>query len=176
MKRWITLSLAGLSIIAASVLAQVPNEERLVCGYYAGENGAAAARERLRKSESAFRQGIRAFTLLSKDPNGRARIAASRSGTVSETRIVSAVADLVSASGGADHTGGEIDDRQYLTGADVGLSPAAVNSLTGSLAPGQSILITVVDDRWAAETAQRFAAEPGLINTVSLPLAPTATR
>ena len=168
--------LAGLSIVVASVLAQAPNEERLVCGYYAGENGAAAARARLMNSESAFRQGIRAFTLLSKDSNGRAHVAASRNGTPSETRILSAAADLVSSSGGADHTGREIDARRSLTAADVGLSQSSVNALTGSLSPGQSVLVTIVDDRWAAETAQRFAGEAGHINSVSLPLAPAATR
>lgn len=175
MNRTLSIGLAGLSIVAASVLAQAPNRLTLVCGFYAGEDAASAAHERLKESTSPFGQGVRSFAVLSKDLNGRTTVKGRKAGPPLPSRIVDAVTKLAGAPRGANYVDGAVERQRFLSSAAVGFPEGAVNRLKGTLQPGHSAIVAVVDDRWAQETRRRMN-ETGLVDAFSLNVSPTAPR
>jgi uncharacterized membrane protein len=162
-------------LAARLAVADPPAPRRLIYAVYASETAANDVFKALRSAEDRQMIRIDSYAVVTKDPDGKVRVKDQRRRETAAGATVGAVVGLLGGPVGVALGAAAGGAAGYLTGKAVGMPAETVQQIKDSLQPGQSAIMAVVDDQWAAEVARLQQAEAQRIVTHPVPPEPSTT-
>jgi hypothetical protein len=148
---WATTAAALLVAFSAAAQPHRPTgapPSRLNYSTYQAASDAAAVISALRAAEEKGVLKVESFALLAKDASGKVTILDRRQPETRAGGTVASVVALVSGTTNATSSSITGGSAAFLVGSNVRMSRETMNKLKASLLPGETAVVTVVEERW----------------------------
>ena len=147
----VALAVAALiaGVMGAVTRGAAPDRfETLVYAVYDGQDTATHVFRTMRSAQSATRERIESYAVVSKDLQGKVTVRDQRRRDAGVGAVVGGVIGLLGGPLGVAADASAGGAAGYLTGNAVGIPRDKVESMKQSLTAGSSALVVVLDDRW----------------------------
>jgi uncharacterized membrane protein len=177
--RRLTRALAAAALMLAAISARAadpPPPQRLIYAVYPSESTASDVFKALRSAEDRGQIRLDSYAVLTKGPDGKISIKEQRRKATAAGATVGEIVGLIGegpAAGAAGVATGS--PAGHPTSPAVSLPPETAHQIKDSLARGETAIIAVVDDQWAAEVERLQRAEASRIITHPVPTEPPST-
>jgi uncharacterized membrane protein len=155
--------LAANAALASGTAA--PRSQQLIYAVYSTETAADGVLSALRSAEDQKQIRLNSYAELTKGQDGKVRIKDQRRGTGRAT--VGGIAGMLEGAPGSPSAAATGAEPGYLTARSTGLPAETLERIT--LLAGESAIVAVVDDQWAAEVQRLQQAEATRIVTHPVP-------
>jgi uncharacterized membrane protein len=167
----LAIAAVALGAVPAVARAEVATPRRLIYAAYESEEAAAEAFKALKDAEASGRIKIESYAVVTKTVEGKVKIKDQREKGARTGAIVGALVSMLGGPMGAAIGVAAASGTGYLAGDAVGMPREMIDAIKFSLQPGESAVIAVVDEKWAAETERLQGAGATRLLSHELPLA-----
>jgi uncharacterized membrane protein len=165
------LALAVALAAAGHAHAQVETPRRLIYAAYKSEATALEAFQALKDAEASGKIKIESYAVITKTAGGKVKVRDQREKGTRTGAIVGSLVAMLGGPMGAAIGVPAASGTGYLAGDAVGMPRETIDAIKASLHPGESAIIAVVDQKWAAETEKLEGVGASRLMSHELPLA-----
>jgi uncharacterized membrane protein len=162
---------ALVAALGAPARADDESPKRLIYAAYKTEAAAMEAFKALKEAEKAGAIKIESYAVITKDTDGKVKVKDQREQGTRTGAVVGALVGLLGGPMGAAVGVAAGSGTGYLAGDAVGMPRETIERIKTSLQPGESAIIAIVDERWAAKAEKLGAARAARVMTHRIPVA-----
>jgi uncharacterized membrane protein len=165
------IGMLALAALGAPARAAEDSPKRLIYAAYKTEDAAMEAFKALKAAEETGAIKIDSYAVITKTVDGKVKVRDQREKGTRTGAVVGALVGLLGGPMGAAVGIAAGSGTGYLAGDAVGMPRETIDMIKSSLHPGESAIIAVVDERWAAAVEELGAATAARLMTHPIPLA-----
>jgi uncharacterized membrane protein len=150
---------------------EAPTPRRLIYAAYKNEEAATQAFKALKAAEAKGVIKIESYAVVTKRVDGTVKVKDQREKGTRTGAIVGALVGLLGGPVGAAIGVAAGSGTGYLAGDAVGMPKETIERVQSSLQPGESAIIAVVDEKWAAATEKLQGEKAIRLMTHAIPIA-----